>query len=59
MKYEQYTREQLLEILCSYKRMINNNKNDYPTVLIDDLEKSITHVLEKNNYKEDITNEMV
>lgn len=42
-----YSREQLLDVIQSYARMIKRNK-DYPTVLIDDLEKSIRHVLRAN-----------
>lgn len=42
-----YTREQLLDVLESYTRMIQRNK-DYPSVLIDDLEKSIQAVLQAN-----------
>lgn len=37
---------ELLNILSSYKRLINKNK-DYPSVLMDDLEKSIDFVLKR------------
>ena len=46
---KQYDRETLLHVLYSYKILIERNK-DYPTVLIDDIEKSINHVLNVNNY---------
>ena len=60
MKIEKYSSETLLYILYSYKRQINRNKEDAPTVLIDDLEKSITYVLNKNGYTEtDYYNHMV
>lgn len=42
-----YSREQLLDVIQSYAMMIQRNK-DYPTVLIDDLEKSVCHVLRAN-----------
>lgn len=42
-----YNREQLLDILEGYARMIQRNK-DFPTVLLDDLEKSLHHVLKVN-----------
>lgn len=43
-----YTRDQLLDVLESYARMIERNRATYPTVLIDDLDKSIQHVLKQN-----------
>ena len=52
MKNNQYTREMLLNVIYSYKRMIERNKN-YPTALINDLEKSIDFVLKQNDNKED------
>lgn len=52
MKIEHYSRETLLYILFSYKRLIDRNKTDAPIVLIDDLEKSINYVLNKNGYTE-------
>lgn len=42
-----YSREQFLDVIQSYARMIKRNK-DCPAVLIDDLEKSIHHVLRAN-----------
>ena len=44
---DRYSKEDLLDVLESYARMIRRNK-DYPTVLIDDLDKSIQHVLKAN-----------
>ena len=44
----EYTREQLLSVLESYSKMIKRNGKDYPTVTLDDIEKSLEYVLEKN-----------
>ena len=52
MKLRIYSSETLLYILFSYKRLIERNKDTAPTVLIDDLEKSIDYILEKNGYTE-------
>lgn len=46
MKTE-YTREKLLDILTAYARQIERNGRDYPTVCLDDLKKSIAHVLKE------------
>jgi hypothetical protein len=43
MKTE-YTREILLEILEGYKKMIERSGAEYPTVVLDDIAKSIDHV---------------
>lgn len=48
MKNTEYTREQLLGVLKDYARQIQRNR-DYPTVLIDDLDKSIHAVLTANH----------
>jgi hypothetical protein len=45
-----YTNEELLDILGSYRRMIQINGEKYPTVVLDDIEKSITFVLKTNGY---------
>jgi hypothetical protein len=52
MKNKQQDRETLLYILFSYKILIERNKENYPTVLISDLEKSIDYVLQRNEYTE-------
>lgn len=58
-----YTNEELLDILGSYRHMIRRNGEQYPTVVLDDIEKSITHVLKTNNYngryQEENTNEQL
>jgi hypothetical protein len=46
MKTE-YTRAELLDILRAYKRLIERGKKDFPTVVLDDIDKSITHVLKE------------
>lgn len=50
MKIEKYTAEQLLDILGSYYRMIQRSGEDFPAVVIDDIQKSIIHVLNTNGY---------
>lgn len=45
------TKEQLLDIMSSYLRMIKRDNGEYPTVVLDDIEKSIKFVLEKNGCK--------
>ena len=40
-----YTRDELLEILRSYHRMIERSGNEFPTAVLSDIEKSIEHVL--------------
>lgn len=50
MKKEKYTKDQLLDVLASYYRMIQRSGAEFPTVVIDDIEKSIIHVLKKNDY---------
>lgn len=42
------TREQLLDIMSSYLRMIERDNGEYPAVVLDDIAKSIKYVLEKN-----------
>ena len=45
---KEYTREQLLDVLKSYLRMINNDNGQYPQVVLSDIQKSIEFVLEQN-----------
>lgn len=51
MKYKVYTREQLLEVMAGYARMIDRNGGQYPSVVLDDIRKSINAVLATNEYK--------
>ena len=46
----QYTREQLLNVLEGYLTMIKRDNGEYPTVVLDDISKSIEHVLKQNDY---------
>lgn len=47
-KAGQYTREQLLDVMASYIRMIEHDNGKYPTVVLDDIKCSITAVLKAN-----------
>ncbi len=49
-KEYQYTREQLLNIMSGYLTMIKRDKGEYPTVVLDDISKSIEYVLKQNDY---------
>lgn len=55
MKYrtmeKSYTREDLLEVLASYDRMIDRNAKEYPTACLSDIQASIQFVLEANQYE--------
>lgn len=42
---EKYTAAALLDILAAYKRMIDHDDGKYPAVILDDINKSIAHVL--------------
>lgn len=44
---KEYTPAEFIEILTSYQKMIERSR-DFPNVLIDDLEKSISYVLKAN-----------
>lgn len=46
----QYTREQLLNVMQSYLNMIQKDDGQYPTVVLDDIAKSIEYVLKQNGY---------
>jgi hypothetical protein len=50
MKKEQYTTDQLLNIIGSYLCMIKRNGGPCPAVVLDDIEKSTIHVLKQNDY---------
>ncbi len=47
MKKTEYTRAELLDVLRSYKRQIERDGGEFPAVVLDDIEKSITHVLKE------------
>ena len=46
----QYTKEQLLDVMNSYLTIIKRDGGEHPTVVLDDIAKSIQYVLEKNRY---------
>lgn len=46
-----YTREELLEVLASYDRMIDRNAKKYPTVCLSDIQASIQFVLGVSQYE--------
>lgn len=46
----QYTREQLLDVMSGYLRMIKRDNSEFPVIILDDIAKSIEYVLEKNCY---------
>lgn len=50
-KEKPQSRETLLYILYSYKKLIENGK-DFPAALISDLNASINYVLNRNDYNE-------
>lgn len=50
MKKEKYTADRLLDVIASYYRMIQRSGAEYPAVVLDDIQKSIVHVLNKNGY---------
>lgn len=50
MKKSDYTKETLLDVLSSYHRMIERSGEEYPTVVLGDIKKSIESVLRVNEY---------
>ena len=50
VKEYQYTKEQLLDVMNGYLTMIKRDGGEHPTVVLDDIAKSIQCVLEKNRY---------
>jgi hypothetical protein len=50
MKMQKYTCEELLDLLGAYLGQIKRSGGFAPGVVIDDIEKSITYVLKKNDY---------
>ena len=47
---KEMTREELLDVLASYQRMIERDNWTYPTAVLDDIAHSIKYVLARNNY---------
>ena len=48
-KNQEQNRETLLDILESYKRMIDRDEGKHPTAVLSDIEHSIKAVLRQNN----------
>ena len=42
-----YNRYQLIDILNSYKKLIERDNGQHPAVVLDDIYKSIVHVLKE------------
>lgn len=54
IKARLYTREELLEVIAGYSRMIQRSGKDFPTVVLDDIQKSIQFVLKINCYSDNV-----
>jgi hypothetical protein len=50
MKIEKYSAFDLLDIMGGYLAHIKRDGDEFPTVVVDDLRKSMIYVLEKNGY---------
>lgn len=48
------TRDELLDIIKTYHIMILRHGKEFPAVVIDDIEKSILHVLQNNGVHTDV-----
>lgn len=51
---ENYTRDDLLEVLQGYARMIERDNGQYPAVVLDDIYHSVKHVLKENGIDLDV-----
>jgi hypothetical protein len=58
MKKEHYTKEILLDVMGSYLRQIERGGAEYPVVVLNDIKKSINHVLKINDYNGRYKNSM-
>ena len=54
IKARLYTREELLEVIAGYSYMIQRSGKDFPTVVLDDIQKSIQFVLKINCYQDNV-----
>jgi hypothetical protein len=50
MKTEKYSAFDLLDIMGGYLVQIKRSGDEFPAVVIDDLQKSMIYVLKKNGY---------
>jgi len=51
MNKKEYTREELLDIIGSYMRMIERDDGEYPLAVLSDIQASANSVLKANNYQ--------
>jgi hypothetical protein len=51
MKKKKYTADQLLQVIKSYYSMIQRSGENFPTVVLDDIQKSAEYVLQKNDWR--------
>lgn len=54
IKTRLYTREELLKVIAGYSHMIQRSGKDFPTVVLDDIQKSIQFVLKINCYQDNV-----
>lgn len=47
---EEQTKEELLDIIASYVRMIDNDQYNYPAAVLGDIKASALYILERNKY---------
>lgn len=50
MNAEKYSAFDLLDVMGGYLVQIKRSGDEFPTVVIDDLQKSMIYVLKKNGY---------
>jgi hypothetical protein len=50
METEKYSAFDLLDVMGGYLAHIKRDGNEFPTVVVDDLQKSMIYVLKKNGY---------
>lgn len=58
MKKDDYTKDVLLDVLGSYLRQISRSGEQYPTVVLSDIQDSIKSVLKVNEYNGMYKNEI-
>lgn len=58
MKKDDYTKDVLLDVLGSYLRQISRSGEQYPTVVLSDIQDSIKVVLKVNEYNGMYKNEI-
>ena len=58
MKKEHYTKDILLDVMGAYLGQIKRSGTDYPTVVLNDIIKSINFILKTNDYNGKYKNNM-